>query len=251
LEPGRLNPQGPVANSAAASVELMAFPFEGLNPGRPVAKSTAAAEARALLPVTRKEAVELMAFPFKGLNPRGSVADTSTFAGYWKALEPGRLNAQGPVANSIAATQARAERTALTGTEQRFFGVPDRVWAADGLTQIRGLQLSGHFAFSGAGITLAGEETQVSNATLDAAAGHGHTWGVVTYTDAATGVTCTGPVVGEIKNFLATLTVVAPCSDGTLLKGTVQDKSTDPPGQAPPVSVMSDFNGVLLSPGQN
>jgi hypothetical protein len=145
---------------------------------------------------------------------------------------------------------ARAQRTDLTGTEQRFFGVPDRVWAADGLTQIRGLSLTGHFAFNGAGITLAGTETQVSNATLGAN-GNGHTWGVVTYTDAATGVTCTGPVVGEITNFLATLTVVAPCSDGTLLKGTVQDKSTDPPGQAPPVSVISDFNGVLISPGQN
>jgi hypothetical protein len=145
---------------------------------------------------------------------------------------------------------ARAERTALTGTEQRFFGVPDRVWAADGLTQIRGLALTGTFAFSGEGITLAGSQTQVSNATLDANA-NGHTWGEVTYTDAATGVTCTGPVLGKITQGLATLKVVAPCSDGTLLKGTVQDTSTDPPGQAPPASVMSDFNGVLLSPGQN
>jgi hypothetical protein len=38
-------------------VELMAFPFEGLNPHRPVADTSTAS-------------VELMAFPFEGLNPR-------------------------------------------------------------------------------------------------------------------------------------------------------------------------------------
>jgi hypothetical protein len=143
---------------------------------------------------------------------------------------------------------AQAQRTALVGTEQRFFGVPARVWVADGLTQIRGLPLTGTFAYSGAGVTLAGPETQLANGILDAH-GNGITWGVGTYTDAATGVTCTGPVRGKITNFLATLNVVAPCSDGALLKGTLQDIETFPPGQAPPIWVRSDFNGVLLRPG--
>ena len=51
-------------------------------------------------------------------------------------------------------------------------------------------------------------ETALVNATLDAN-GNGHTWGVVTYTDAATGVTCTGTTRGKITNALATLTLVA------------------------------------------
>ena len=145
---------------------------------------------------------------------------------------------------------ARAERTALTGTETRFFGAPERVWTADGLTQIRGLELTGTFTFSGAGITLTGPETQIVNATI-MANGDVVTSGKVTYTDQATGVTCTGTVIGKVTNALGTLKVNAPCSDGTHLQGTLQDVSTDPPGAVPPSSVTSSFTGELLSPGQN
>jgi len=42
-------------------VNLMAFPFEGLNPPEPVTDTTTAS-------------VELMAFPFEGLNPHGPIA---------------------------------------------------------------------------------------------------------------------------------------------------------------------------------
>jgi hypothetical protein len=150
----------------------------------------------------------------------------------------------------IASMPARAQQTALQGTETRFFGAPDRVLVADGLTQIRGLKLTGSFTFSGAGITLSGSETASVNAVIDAN-GNGQTWGVVTYTDAATGVTCTGTVVGKITGGLGSLTLNALCSDRTHLKGTVQDTSTAPPGQVPPSSVMSTFNGELLSPGQD
>lgn len=142
---------------------------------------------------------------------------------------------------------APAQRTPLTGSEQRYFGVPARVWVAGGLTQIRGLALTGTFAFSGESVTLAGSLAVLTNAVLDAY-GNGITWGEVTYTDAASGVTCTGPVRGKITNGLAILSVVAPCSDGALLKGTLQDVETFPPGQVPPASVRSDFDGELLSP---
>ena len=154
------------------------------------------------------------------------------------------------VTNAAAAMPTRAQQTALHGTEIRFFGAPDRVWVADGLTQIRGLKLTGSFTFSGAGIMLSGSETASVNAVIDAN-GNGQTWGVVTYTDAATGVTCTGTVVGKITGGLGSLTLNALCSDRTHLKGTVQDTSTAPPGQVPPSSVMSTFNGELLSPGQD
>jgi hypothetical protein len=149
-----------------------------------------------------------------------------------------------------ASMPTRAQQTALHGTETRFFGAPDRVWVADGLTQIRGLKLTGSFTFSGAGITLSGSETASANAVIDAN-GNGQTWGVNTYTDAASGVTCTGTVVGKITGGLGRLTLNALCSDHTHLKGTVQDTSTAPPGQVPPSSVMSTFNGELLSPSQD
>src|SRR5215218_7876393 len=92
---------------------------------------------------------------------------------------------------------AGAKQTAITGTETRFFGAPERAWNINGLTQVRGLALTGTFVFSGEGITLAGSENAVVNATLFVDGG-GITWGKVTYTDAATGVTCTGTVIGKI-----------------------------------------------------
>jgi len=151
---------------------------------------------------------------------------------------------------SAAPALAQAQRTALTGTDQRFFGAPARVWAADGLTQVRGIPQTGTFAFSGAGVTLAGSETDTANGTLDAD-GNGHVWATVTFTDAATGVTCTGIAQGELTNALATNAVVARCSNGALLKGTLRDTETFPPGQAPPVWVKSDFTGELLNPGDS
>src|SRR5207247_5983025 len=112
----------------------------------------------------------------------------------------------------------------------------------------RDLPLTGTFAFSGAGVTLAGPETQLVNARVDAN-GNGQSWGKVTYTDAATGATCRGIVQGPLTNGLITATVVAPCSDGSLLKGTLQDTLTLPHGQVPPSEVRSTFTGVLLIPG--
>jgi hypothetical protein len=145
---------------------------------------------------------------------------------------------------------AQARRTTLTGTDQRFFGMPARVWVADGLTQVRGLPQTGHFAFSGAGVTLAGSENDVANGTIDAD-NNGHVWATVTYTDTATGAICTGSLQGELTNALATNALVTRCSNGALLKGTLRDTETFPAGVAPPIWVKSDFTGELLSPGEN
>jgi len=57
---------------------------------------------------------------------------------------------------------ARAQQVVVAGTDDRFFGVPASVIVADGWTQIRGLPLTGTFAFSGAGVTLAGAEPRSS-----------------------------------------------------------------------------------------
>ncbi|MFN8475833.1 MAG: hypothetical protein U0822_26880 [Anaerolineae bacterium] len=136
---------------------------------------------------------------------------------------------------------------ALTGSEKRYFGVPARVWAADGLTQIRDLPLTGTFTFSGPGITLAGAESAMTSATLGDG-GNGITWGTATYTDTASGLTCSGPTFGKIINALGHLTLVAKCSDGSLLKGSLTDVETYPVGAAPPTWVRSEFNGVLSRP---
>ncbi|MGI8914973.1 MAG: hypothetical protein ACR2JY_14515 [Chloroflexota bacterium] len=148
------------------------------------------------------------------------------------------------------AVLAQAQRTVLTGTDQRFFGAPARVWVADGLTQVRGIPQTGTFAFSGAGVTLAGTENDLVNGTLDAG-GNGHAWGMVSFTDTASGVTCSGISQGEITHGLAVNSVVAHCSDGAVLKGTLRDTEAYPAGQAPPTWVKSTFTGVLLSPGKD
>jgi hypothetical protein len=64
---------------------------------------------------------------------------------------------------------------------------------------------------------------------------------------------CQSPqdTLARITDVRATLKLNAPCSDGKLLKGTLHDVSSDPPGQAPPSLITSEFTAVLLSPGQN
>jgi hypothetical protein len=141
---------------------------------------------------------------------------------------------------------AKADRLTLSGTEHMFAsGAPGRVWVADGWVQQRDVPFTGTFDFGG----MKGTETQLANATLNPATGEGHVWGVVTYTDSSTGITCSGIREGKLTNFLLTAKIVAPCSDGSLLKGTLQDTLLNfPPGSPAPSDVLSDFNGVLLNP---
>ena len=121
---------------------------------------------------------------------------------------------------SVSTALAKAERTALEGIEDIFgVGAPGRMWEADGWIQQRDVPFSGIFDFG----TLSGTETQLVNARLNPVTGEGRVWGVVTYTDSSTGVTCTGILEARLTNFLRTAKVVAPCSDGSLLKGTVRD----------------------------
>ena len=145
-----------------------------------------------------------------------------------------------------AATPARAdaERTAVAGTEHMYFGAPGRVWVADGWLQLRDVPLTGTFNFG----SLQGDETQLVNARLDPATGDGVVWGEVTYTDSATGSTCSGVRQGTLDDYLITARITATCSDGSLLQGTLQDTSVVfPPGAPFPSEVYSDFDGELLT----
>ena len=59
---------------------------------------------------------------------------------------------------------AKAERTALSGTEHMFLtGAPARVWIADGWVQQRDVPLTGTFDFG----VMKGTETQLANAKLE------------------------------------------------------------------------------------
>src|SRR5690349_4266356 len=129
-------------------------------------------------------------------------------------------------------TAQAAQRIPLTGTEHMFVtGAPSRVWVAGAAVQQRDLPLTGTFDFG----FMSGTETQAANARLNPATGEGHVWGVVTYTDSATGVVCSGVREGQLTNFLLTAKIVAPCSDGSVLKGTLQDTLINfPPGSPVP-----------------
>ena len=150
------------------------------------------------------------------------------------------------VLGMTATAFAQATRASLSGTEDNFgAGPPASIWEADGWLQQRGVAFTGTFDFG----TMKGTETELANAKLNLATGEGHVWGTVTYTDSATGVTCSGIRDGQLTNFLLTATVVARCSDGSLLKGTVQDVALIfPPGSPAPSEVISHFEGELLTP---
>ena len=140
---------------------------------------------------------------------------------------------------------AKAQRTAISGTEHMFFGPPGSVSTSGGWVQLRDVPLTGTFDFG----VLQGTETQLVNAKLDPVTGNGIVWGTVTYTDSATGITCSGVRQGKLTNYLITAKIVARCSDGSLLQGTLQDTSAIfPPGAPVPSEVYSDFDGELLSP---
>ena len=140
---------------------------------------------------------------------------------------------------------AKTERTTLAGTEHMFFGASGSVRATDGWVQLRDVPLTGSFDFG----ILQGTETQLVNAKLDPATGDGIVWGTVTYTDSATGITCSGVREGKLTSYLITARITAHCSDGSLLQGTLQDTSAIfPPGVPVPSEVYSDFNGELLNP---
>lgn len=140
---------------------------------------------------------------------------------------------------------AKAQRTALAGTEHMFFGAPGSVRAAGDWVQLRDVPLTGTFDFG----ALQGTETQLVNAKLDPITGDGIVWGTVTYTDSATGITCWGVREGKLSNYLITAKIIARCSDGSLLQGTLQDTSVIfPPGSPVPGEVYSAFNGELLTP---
>ena len=132
---------------------------------------------------------------------------------------------------------AKAQRTVLDGTEHKYFGVPQRTWTA-GPWEIHADQtLLGDFDFG----ALKGTLVWVSTDQFDFSTGNGHVWGKMTYTDTASGLVCSGAGEGQITAYFLTANIVAPCSDGSLMTGTLQDTSNNG------VEIHSTFHGELLS----
>jgi hypothetical protein len=147
---------------------------------------------------------------------------------------------------TVTTALAQAARTSLDGTEYVSIAGPSgRVWEADGWIQLRDAPFEGTFDFG----MMSGTLSQLVNARVNPATGEGRVWGMVNYTDSSTGITCSGILEARLASFLRTAKVVARCSDGSLLTGTIQDTELIfPPGSPAPSDVFSEFNGELLSP---
>jgi hypothetical protein len=145
-----------------------------------------------------------------------------------------------------SAVSAQAQRVALSGTETILFvGEPAHVWTADGWTKFSGDVLTGPFAFSGTGVSLAGTVTRNDKAMLDSAR-DGRVEGTVTYVDANSGVACQGPSSGDLTNLGFVGNVNAPCSDGGLLQGDLQDTQLLYDSQGNVLGASGTFSGALL-----
>ena len=133
---------------------------------------------------------------------------------------------------------AKAQRTALDGTEQKFFGTPERTIYAGPWEIHRNSTLYGTFDFG----ALKGTLVWVATDQFNFPTTNGRVRGKVSYTDTASGVICTGTADGKITAFFLTANIVAPCSDGSLMRGTLQDTSNNG------VEIFSTFHGELLTP---
>lgn len=131
----------------------------------------------------------------------------------------------------------------MSGTEHMVFGAPGSVSTSDEWVQLHNIPLTRTFDFG----ALQGTETQLVNAKLDPVTGNGIVWGEVTYIDSATGITCSGVRTGKLSNYLITAKIVARCSDGSLVQGTLQDTSVIfPPGSPVKFIVISRANCSAL-----
>jgi hypothetical protein len=141
---------------------------------------------------------------------------------------------------SAAPALAKAQRTPLDGVEHKTFDFTtiSRMWDAGPWHFDRDITTgTGDFNFG----ALAGTVRWVANDKIDLSTGDGRVWGTVSYT-ADSGITCVGTAEGKLTAFLLTAHIVAQCSDGSLLKGTLQDLSNDG------ITLSSTFHGELLSP---
>jgi hypothetical protein len=140
---------------------------------------------------------------------------------------------------SAGSALAAATRTPLNGVEQKAFTtIPvSRSWDAGPWHLDHDITVIGTFDFG----ALAGTVVWVANDRLDFTSGDGRIWGKATYT-ANSGIVCEGTAQGKLTGFLVTAKIVAPCSDGSLLKGTLQDVSNNG------AILTSTFTGELLSP---
>jgi len=140
---------------------------------------------------------------------------------------------------SVAPAHAQAQRTPLGGTETETFDYDtvSRLWNAGPWSIGQNLTLSGTFDYG----ALHGNVHDDVSTRLTFPSGDGQVWGTRTYA-ASNGVVCSAQVSGKTTGFMLTEQIVAPCSDGSLLRGTLQSLSNDFN------VVTASFQGELLTP---
>lgn len=145
-----------------------------------------------------------------------------------------------------SAALARAQQTAVSGDQQAMVsGPPASVQRAGKWTIVTNAPLTGTFAFSGDGVSLAGTLTRVVSVKIDSG-NNGILWGTVNYVDSRTGVTCAGFNHGRLINNFLTGNVVASCTDGSLLRGTLQDTDITYDAHGTLSAVTTHFTGTIL-----
>ena len=147
-----------------------------------------------------------------------------------------------------SAALARAQETALSGDQfAAVSGPPGSIQHAGKWTIFTNAPLAGTFEFTGDGVSLAGTLTRVVNVRIDAA-NNGSLRGTVSYVDTKTGVTCTGFHHGMLINNFLTGKLVASCSDGSLIRGTLQDTHITYDAHGVLIDVTTHFSGTILRP---
>ena len=146
-------------------------------------------------------------------------------------------------ASASAGTPVSGSQTVL------FTGTGYRLWSSDGWTHTKYYSGAGTFAFSGDGVSLSGTVSRRDITKADAD-GNGSVEGVVTYVNANDGVTCQGPSNGKLTNWALAASVLAHCSDGSTLHGSLQDTGVVFDDQGNVIGLTTDFSGTLHIPGR-
>ena len=142
--------------------------------------------------------------------------------------------------------------TPISGEETIYFaaGTDYREWSSGRWLHEKYARGTGTFAFIGDGVSLSGTVSRRDIVKADAD-GNGRVQGVITYTyvDKGTEVTCQGPSKGVLTEWEIAGSVLAHCSDGSTLHGSIQGTGVAMDGNTV-VGIVDAFSGTLASPGR-
>jgi len=122
-------------------------------------------------------------------------------------------------------------------------------WASHDWLHEKYVRSAGTFTFVGDGVSLSGTVSRKDIVKADAD-GNGRVQGVITYAIASSGVTCQGPSNGTLTNFAISASVLAHCSDGSTLHGSLQERGVVFDDKGNVIGVTTAFSGTILMPAK-